>query len=55
MPTFACTDAGATCKAKFSASSMDDLLRQVSDHLQTKHKVKKPTQTLLNFVVKVAK
>lgn len=55
MPSFACTDAGATCKSKFSADSMEELVRQVSDHLQSKHKVNRPTQTLLNFVAKVAK
>jgi len=55
MPNFCCTDVGAACKAKFSAGSMDDLLRQVETHLAKKHRVKMRTQTIMNLVEKCAK
>lgn len=48
-------DAGATCSGHFKASSNEELLRIVGDHLQKKHKVKNFTQTLQNFILKVAK
>jgi hypothetical protein len=33
---------------------MEDLLRQVADHLRVRHDVKQPTQTFLNYYAKVA-
>jgi hypothetical protein len=33
---------------------MDDLLRQVADHLRVKHAVKTPTATVMNYIAKVA-
>jgi hypothetical protein len=33
---------------------MDDLLRQVAEHLRVRHAVKTPTATIMNFVAKVA-
>lgn len=55
MPQFCCLDAGAACRATFSASSKEELLRQVSEHLMKKHAVKTPTQTILNLVASLAK
>jgi predicted small metal-binding protein len=48
-------DAGASCSGHFSAGSREELLRQVADHLQRKHKVKNVTQTILNLVDKLAR
>jgi hypothetical protein len=33
---------------------MDDLLRQVADHLRVRHAVKTPTATIMNYVAKVS-
>lgn len=33
---------------------MDDLLRQVAEHLRARHDVKQPTATFLNYYAKVA-
>jgi predicted small metal-binding protein len=56
MPSVSCEAAGAApCGAKLSASSKDELMRQVADHLQKKHKVKTVTQTLMNYMSSLAK
>lgn len=52
---FSCTDAGAQCSKTFKAADRADLMRQVGDHLRDKHKVKNFTQTLQNYVEKLAK
>ena len=55
MPEIRCADTGAfTCRAHFSAETMEDLLRQVAEHLRVRHDVKQPTQTFLNYCAKVA-
>ena len=43
-----------TCKGTFRADSMDDLLRQVADHLRERHAVKTPTATIMNYIAKMA-
>ena len=56
MPKFSCAMAGAdSCGKKFDTSSQEELMRQVGEHLREKHKVKNFTQTLQNFVLKLAK
>ncbi|MGQ0678092.1 MAG: DUF1059 domain-containing protein [Actinomycetota bacterium] len=55
MPQFRCVDVGANCKGHFVAANNEDLIRQVSDHLQKVHKVTLPSQTLLNYISKQVK
>jgi predicted small metal-binding protein len=55
MPRFRCVDVGADCKGQFVAANNQDLIREVSEHLQKVHKVKLPTQTLLNYIAKSVK
>ena len=55
MPQFRCVDVGADCKGHFVAANSEDLIRDVSEHLQKVHKVKLPTQTLLEYIAKNAK
>lgn len=55
MPELRCVDAGAACSGRFKASTNEELLRIVGNHLKEKHNVKTFTQTLQNFVLKVAK
>ena len=52
MPQFRCVDVGADCKGHFVAANKEDLIRQVSEHLQKTHKVALPSQTLLNYISK---
>jgi predicted small metal-binding protein len=52
VPRFRCVDVGADCKGHFVAASNEDLIREVSEHLQKIHKVKLPTQTLLSYIAK---
>ena len=50
-----CANIGAfTCKAVFRADSMDELLKVVADHARTKHEVRTPTATIMNYVAKMA-
>lgn len=51
---FSCKAAGATCRWSTTATTQEELLQQVSDHLKTKHNVKHVTKTLQNYAVKVA-
>ncbi|MGH2772950.1 MAG: DUF1059 domain-containing protein [Actinomycetota bacterium] len=52
MAEFKCSYVGAdSCKASFSGSK-EDILRQVTSHLQSKHRVRNVTQTILNLVAK---
>lgn len=55
MPELRCADSGATCNGHFKAGTDEELLRIVGDHLKSKHKVKTFTQTLQNFVLRIAK
>lgn len=43
---------GASCKGHFSAENSEDLLKVVSEHLQTVHKIKMPSRTILSYVSK---
>ena len=54
--TYACAAAGAgTCGFKTSWNDEADLRRQLADHLVNVHNVQRPTQTIVNYLVKVAK
>lgn len=55
MPQFRCVDVGANCRGHFVAATSEDLVRQVAEHLQEVHKVKRPSQTLLNYITKNAR
>lgn len=50
MPQFRCVDVGASCKGHFVAANNEDLIRQVSEHLQKVHKIEVPSQTLLSYI-----
>lgn len=54
MPQFKCVDVGAACKGEFSAENTEDLVRIVSEHFQTAHKIKIPSRTIMDYVVKKA-
>ena len=43
---------GASCKGHFAAENTEDLLKVVSEHLQTVHKVKMPSRTIMSYVSK---
>ncbi|MGH2703934.1 MAG: DUF1059 domain-containing protein [Actinomycetota bacterium] len=49
MPEIRCVDLGATCTFPIRGGSKEDVLRKWTEHLQKKHGVKVPTQTILNF------
>lgn len=55
MLQFRCVDVGADCKGHFTAETTEDLLKQVSEHLQTVHQIKTPTQTIMKYFTKMAK
>jgi len=50
MVEFRCADAGTVCPALLQASSQDELMRQVADHLKRDHRVKTPNRTILNYM-----
>lgn len=50
MPEFVCSFAGAHCDAELTASDKNDLMQQVSRHLKESHDIKKPTQTIMNYL-----
>ena len=53
---FACANAGAVpCGFKTSWTDEGDLRRQLAEHLVSVHRVNPPTQTVVNYLVKVAK
>jgi predicted small metal-binding protein len=55
MPEHRCVNVGAiSCNGHFRADTMEELLRQVAKHLKEKHAVATPTQTVMNYVVKMA-
>ena len=55
MPQFRCVDVGAECKGHFVAATNEELMKQVTEHLQEVHQVKLPTQTLLGYIAKNTK
>ena len=56
MPEFSCAAAGAeSCGKKFHTPDKAELMLQVGEHLRDKHNVKTFTQTLQNYVEKIAK
>ncbi len=48
-------DAGAFCSGHFVASTQEELLKQVADHLKKDHGVKDSTSTVMNYVAKLTK
>ena len=57
MPVeFKCSDIGAdTCKRHFIATTQDELMDQVAEHLRLVHSVRTPTQTLMTYIAKKVK
>lgn len=50
-----CADVGAdTCKARFTAETREELVRQVAKHLREVHNVSTPTQTFMTYYLKHA-
>lgn len=50
-----CSNVGAdSCNGRFTAGTEDELLRKVADHLREKHAVKTPSQTIMNYIAKMA-
>ncbi|MDP8928763.1 MAG: DUF1059 domain-containing protein [Actinomycetota bacterium] len=50
MPVYVCSNAGAHCDTALTASDENDLMQQVSQHLKEAHNIKKPTQTIMNYL-----
>ena len=50
MPEFVCSNAGASCDAVLTAPNRNDLMYEVSRHLKEAHNIKKPTQTIMNYL-----
>ena len=42
------------CNERLTSSDKDDLMGQVSRHLQEVHKIESPTQSLLNYLMGTA-
>jgi predicted small metal-binding protein len=54
MLNYSCAAAGAdTCGFKTTATNKADLARQLAEHLRV-HRVHQPTQTIVNYLIKVA-
>ena len=47
---FACADAGCVCSSKWTASSPDEIVAKVAQHLHDEHHVQTISKTLANFV-----
>lgn len=54
MLQFRCVDVGADCKGHFTAETSEDLVKQVSEHLQIVHRVRTPTQTIMKYFTRMA-
>lgn len=50
MVSFRCADAQATCKAAMLASTKEELLRKVAQHLAVVHQIDPPTRTIMRYV-----
>jgi predicted small metal-binding protein len=55
MIQFRCADSGTVCPAFLRASSQEDLERGVAEHFRRLHHVKTPTETLMSYLVGLAK
>lgn len=55
MVEFRCADAGTVCTGVLRASSKEDLLRYVADHLSQQHGVRTPTQTIMSYMAGLVK
>jgi predicted small metal-binding protein len=49
MMEFTC--GSPVCKTHFTAPSMDELMSEVASHVVVKHRIPKPTKSLVKFVV----
>ena len=45
-------DVGASCKGHFSAENTEDLIKVVSEHFTTVHKINVPSRTIMDYVAK---
>ncbi|HVL51555.1 MAG TPA: DUF1059 domain-containing protein [Actinomycetota bacterium] len=55
MPQFKCVDVGASCKGHFAAENTEELLKVVSEHLKTVHKISLPSRTIMSYISKNTK
>jgi predicted small metal-binding protein len=55
MFEFRCADSGTVCPALLRAFSKEELERQVAAHFRRQHRVKTATETLMNYLVGLAK
>jgi predicted small metal-binding protein len=46
---FGCTPAGSACRWKVRGATEDEVLAEVAEHARTVHKVKTPTDTIMNY------
>lgn len=47
---FGCTPAGSACSWKARGSTEDEVLAKVAEHARKVHKVKNPTDTIMNYL-----
>lgn len=38
------------CTTKFTADTKDDLMREITKHVQSTHKIPKPTKSIMQFL-----
>ena len=50
-----CADAGTACPAILQAFTPEELRKQVADHLNREHRVRTPTQTIMNYMTGLAR
>jgi predicted small metal-binding protein len=55
MKQLVCADAGTVCPAVISAHTSEELRRRLADHLSRDHKVRAPSQTILNYMAGLAR
>lgn len=55
MIEFRCADSGTVCPSVLRAHTKEELHRQVADHLSRQHRVRTPTQTIMNYLTGLAR
>ena len=48
MPEFQC--GSPVCHSRFTAPTKDELMRQVAEHVRTKHDIPVPTKSILGYL-----
>lgn len=55
MVELRCADSGTICTAVLRASSKEEVLRAMADHLSREHRVSRPTGTIMNYMAGLVK